>query len=105
MSLHAWPQSLLFSRSRQQLDIAFDDGADFTLPYTILRRESPSAEVQGHGSGPKPPPPVISPDLQVTKAEPVGRYAVRLFFSDGHSSGLYTWAYLRELAEKQETLS
>ncbi|MEL6860516.1 MAG: DUF971 domain-containing protein [Pseudomonadota bacterium] len=101
MSARAWPEELRFSKSAQALTIKFDDGAAFTLPYKTLRLESPSAEVQGHGSGPKPPPPVISPDLSVDKAEPVGRYAVRIFFSDGHSSGLFTWPYLRELGEKQ----
>lgn len=100
MSARTWPTELRFSRSKKALSIAFDDGACFTLPYKTLRLESPSAEVQGHGSGPKPPPPVISDDLGVDKADPVGRYAVRIFFNDGHSSGLFTWAYLRELGEK-----
>jgi DUF971 family protein len=100
MSNRVWPTELRFSRSGKVLTIAFDDGETFTLPYRTLRLESPSAEVQGHGSGPKPPPPVISDDLNVEKADPVGRYAVRIFFSDGHSSGLFTWAYLRELGEK-----
>ena len=99
MSKRSWPQELRFSRSKRVLTIAYDDGETFTLPYKTRRLESPSAEVQGHGSGPKPPPPVISDDLTVDKADPVGRYAVRLFFSDGHSSGLFTWAYLRELGE------
>ncbi len=97
---HAWPTQLEFSRSRKSLNIAFDDGATFDLPFKLLRRESPSAEVQGHGAGPKPPQPVISDDIGVDKAEPVGRYAVRLFFSDGHSSGLFTWAYLKQLGQQ-----
>ncbi|MEM9054844.1 MAG: gamma-butyrobetaine hydroxylase-like domain-containing protein [Pseudomonadota bacterium] len=100
MSKHAWPQELRFSSSKKSLTVAYDDGAVFELHYKTLRLESPSAEVQGHGSGPKPPPPVISDDLSVEQADPVGRYAVRIHFSDGHSSGLYTWAYLRELGEK-----
>ena len=100
MTQRAWPTELRFSKSGRALTVAFDDGAKFTLPYKTLRLESPSAEVQGHGSGPKPPPPLVSDDLQVEKADPVGRYAVRIFFSDGHSSGLFTWAYLRELGEK-----
>ena len=103
MSARAWPEELRFSKSGQALTVTFDDGKSFTLSYKTLRLESPSAEVQGHGSGPKPPPPVISNDLSVEKAEPVGRYAVRIFFSDGHSSGLFTWAYLRELGEKLAT--
>ncbi len=100
MSNRSWPNDLRFSRGKRALTVSFDDGAVFTLPYKMLRLESPSAEVQGHGNGPKPPPPVISDDLNVDKADPVGRYAVRIFFSDGHSSGLFTWAYLRELGEK-----
>lgn len=100
MSHHAWPTELKFSKSGKALTVTFEDGESFALPYKTLRLESPSAEVQGHGSGPKPPPPVISDDLTVEKADPVGRYAVRIFFSDGHSSGLFTWAYLRELGEK-----
>jgi DUF971 family protein len=93
-----WPVKLTFQKSAAQLDISFDDGQRVVIPYQVLRRESPSAEVQGHGSGPKPPQAPIPADISVTKAEPVGRYAVRIFFSDGHSSGLYTWHYLRELS-------
>ena len=101
MIIRAWPDELRFSRSKRCLNVKFDDGAVFELPYKFLREESPSAEVQGHGAGPKPPQPVISNDIRVEKADPVGRYAVRIFFSDGHSSGFYTWAYLRELGEKR----
>lgn len=99
MNERAWPTELKFSKSKRALTIAYDDGASFDLAYKKLRLESPSAEVQGHGNGPKPPPPVIGDDLTVEKADPVGRYAVRIHFSDGHSSGLFTWAYLRELGE------
>lgn len=99
MSKRTWPEELRFSKSQKALTIAYDDGETFSIPYKTLRLESPSAETQGHGNGPKPPPPVISEDLTVEKADPVGRYAVRIFFSDGHSSGLFTWAYLRELGE------
>lgn len=102
MTKRAWPEELWFSRAKQRLAVKFDDGASFELPYKFLRLESPSAEVQGHGSGPKPPAPVVSAAINVDKADPVGRYAVRIFFNDGHSSGLYTWAYLRELGETYE---
>lgn len=101
MTQRAWPTELRFSKSKQALQVTFDDGAAFALPYRMLRLESPSADVQGHGSGPKPPPPIVSDDISVNKADPVGRYAVRIHFSDGHSNGLFTWAYLRELGEKQ----
>ncbi|MFN3213652.1 MAG: gamma-butyrobetaine hydroxylase-like domain-containing protein [Henriciella sp.] len=100
MSKRAWPTELRFSKSKRALHITFDDGEAFALPYKQLRLDSPSADVQGHGSGPKPPPPIVRDDITVDKADPVGRYAVRIHFSDGHSNGLFTWADLRELAEK-----
>ncbi len=101
MSNQAWPETLRFVRRKRLLSITFDDGESFDLPYKMLREESPSAEVQGHGGGPKPPQPIIAADIGVEKAEPVGRYAVRIWFSDGHSSGLFTWAYLRQLGASQ----
>lgn len=92
-----WPVKLTFRGGAQELVAEFDDGRAGRVDYRTLRLESPSAEVQGHGRGPKPPPPVVSEDIRVLKAEPVGRYALRLYFSDGHSSGLYTWNILRSL--------
>jgi DUF971 family protein len=97
MSAQPWPVKLTFRAGAQELLAEFEDGRSGRVDYRTLRLESPSAEVQGHGSGPKPPPPVVPADIKVVKAEPVGRYAVRLFFSDGHSSGLYTWNILRSL--------
>jgi DUF971 family protein len=92
-----WPVKLTFRAGAQELVAAFDDGQSGRVDYRTLRLESPSAEVQGHGRGPKPPPPSVPDDIRILKAEPVGRYAVRLYFSDGHSSGLYTWDILRSL--------
>lgn len=92
-----WPLKLTFRAGAQELVAEFDDGASGSVDYRTLRLESPSAEVQGHGRGPKPPPPNVPADIRVLKAEPVGRYALRLYFSDGHSSGLYTWGVLRAL--------
>lgn len=97
MSAQPWPVKLTFKSGAQALHAAFDDGKSGEVDYRTLRLESPSAEVQGHGSGPKPPPPVVPDDIRVVKAEPVGRYALRIFFSDGHSSGLYTWNIIRAL--------
>lgn len=93
-----WPTSLTFSRSAKALEVAFDDGAAFAIPFETLRVESPSAEVQGHGPGEKK---TITgkQDVLVTAAEPVGRYAVRLTFDDGHDSGIFTWDYLYALGE------
>jgi len=94
----SWPVRLAFSGSRKSLRVSFDDGARFDIAYALLRRESPSAEVQGHGPGQKRAVPHADRVL-VTGAEPVGRYAVRLVFDDGHDSGIYSWAYLRALGE------
>jgi DUF971 family protein len=98
MSDPSWPVRLAFRKSAQEMFIEFEDGASGTVAYKRLREESPSAEVRGHGSGPKPPQPPVPDDISVLGAEPVGRYAVRIRFSDGHDSGLYTWKFLRELA-------
>ncbi|MFN4225152.1 MAG: gamma-butyrobetaine hydroxylase-like domain-containing protein [Hyphomonas sp.] len=92
-----WPVRLTFRAGAQELAADWDDGLSGRVSYRTLRLESPSAEVQGHGKGAKPPPPAVPDDIRVLKAEPVGRYALRLFFSDGHSSGLYTWGLLRTL--------
>lgn len=97
MSLAAWPVRLVFDRQARDLVATFDDGATGRVAFKRLREESPSAEVQGHGKGPKPPQAPVPDDISVLKAEPVGRYALRIFFSDGHSSGLYTWNILRVL--------
>jgi DUF971 family protein len=97
MSHQPWPARLTFRAGAQELFAEFDDGASGRVSYRTLRLESPSAQVQGHSSGPKPPPPHVPDDILVVRAEPVGRYALRLFFSDGHSSGLYSWNIFRSL--------
>ena len=99
MTVMPWPTELRFQKSAARLLVRFEDEAVFEIPYKRLREESPSAEVRGHGSGPRPPQPPVPADISVTKADPIGRYAVRIHFSDGHSSGLYTWKQLRELGE------
>lgn len=93
-----WPEKLAFRAGARALDIRFDDGVTLTIPFELLRVESPSAEVQGHGAHQKK---LVAGKarVQVTGAEPVGRYAVRLTFDDGHGSGIYSWRYLRELGE------
>ncbi|RIJ17831.1 DUF971 domain-containing protein [Henriciella mobilis] len=99
MTVMPWPTELKFRRGAGVLSVTFEDDATFDIPFKKLREQSPSAEVRGHGAGPRPPQPPLADDISVTKADPVGRYAVRIHFSDGHSSGLYTWKYLRELGE------
>lgn len=97
-----WPRNLVFSRADRLLRVEFDNGSAFSLSAEYLRVESPSAEVQGHGSGQKK---LVTGKRQVsiTAIEPVGQYAVRLVFDDGHDTGLYSWAYLHQLGEEQPT--
>lgn len=92
----AWPTRLAFRRKPRDLRIDFDDGARFDIPFELLRVESPSAETRGHGAG---PPPALGgkKSVGVLDAQPVGRYAVRIVFDDGHQTGLYTWPFLYEL--------
>ena len=100
MSVPAPVEIRLRTKSRL-LDVSFDDGARYELPAEYLRVHSPSAEVQGHGvetgvlvTGKE--------DVAIRAVEPVGHYAVRLLFDDGHNTGLYTWKYLRELGSERE---
>ncbi len=97
-----WPTELKLDKDKRMLTVSFDDGASFALPAEFLRVLSPSAEVQGHSedqrvtvSGKK--------SVGILRIEPVGNYAARIVFDDGHDTGLFVWAYLRELGENQET--
>jgi DUF971 family protein len=94
----SWPTELRVNPARDALSILFDDGAQATLGAEKLRTQSPSAEVQGHG-GNRPPPITGKQDVKLARLEPVGNYAVRIVFDDGHDSGLYSWDYLRKLAK------
>lgn len=85
----------LRTRSRL-LEVAYDDGSRFELSFEYLRVYSPSAEVRGHGPGQETLQ-VGKHEVGIRQVEPVGNYAVKLVFDDGHDSGLYTWEYLREL--------
>jgi len=98
-TMSAVPLQITLRRTVQALEVAFDDGRTFSLPFEYLRVHSPSAEVQNHGG-----PTVLvlgKEQVQVLRVEPVGNYAVRLVFDDGHDSGLYTWKYLHELGREQ----
>ena len=97
------PASLDFSRTDRVLYITYEDGAQFSLPFELLRVESPSAEVQGHGPGQKQIVPGKR-DINVIRAEPTGHYAVRIVFSDGHDSGIFSWDYLYELGTNRDRL-
>jgi DUF971 family protein len=96
-----WPTELRLHKDRKALTIVFDNGESFALPAEYLRVRSPSAEVQGHSpderktvSGKK--------DVAVLEVNPIGNYAVRLVFDDMHSTGIYSWNYLRELGRNHE---
>ena len=87
---------LRLRRASRLLEVSFADGSRFELPFEYLRVHSPSAEVKGHGPGQE----VLvlgKEQVGITAIEPVGQYAVKLVFDDGHDTGLYTWRYLREL--------
>ncbi|HEU4530763.1 MAG TPA: DUF971 domain-containing protein [Steroidobacteraceae bacterium] len=95
------PAEIRLRRQSRVLSVSFDDGSSFDLPFEYLRVYSPSAEVQGHGPGQE----VLQfakEKVQVKSLEPVGHYAVRIVFDDGHDTGLYTWKYLYELGSQYE---
>jgi DUF971 family protein len=94
--LEVWPTELRVQDDGRVLGVTFEDGARFDLPAEYLRVESPSAEVQGHA--PEERKTVGGKrDVRIRSATPVGNYAVKLGFDDGHASGLFTWHYLHEL--------
>ena len=90
------PTEIKLRRQSRVLDVAFDDGHRFELPLEYLRVYSPSAEVRGHGPGQETLQ-LGKHEVQVVNVDPIGNYAVRLVFNDGHDTGLYTWGYLYEL--------
>lgn len=92
------PTEIKLRRQSRVLDVAFDDGQRFELPFEYLRVYSPSAEVRGHGPGQETLQ-LGKHEVQVVKVDPIGNYAVRLVFNDGHDTGLYTWGYLYELGD------
>jgi DUF971 family protein len=92
------PTEIKLRTQSRVLDVAFADGVRYALPFEYLRVYSPSAEVRGHGPGQETLQ-LGKHEVRVTKVEPVGRYAVRLVFDDGHDTGIYTWKYLHELGE------
>ncbi len=97
------PTEIRLQTKSRQLVVQFDDGSQFDLSFEYLRVSSPSAEVKGHGKGQE----VLQTgkeNVQITAVEPIGHYAVRLVFDDGHNTGLYTWAYLYELGRDRDEL-
>jgi DUF971 family protein len=95
------PTDIKLHQTSRILEIHFEDGAHFKLPCEYLRVYSPSAEVRGHGAGQEVLQ-VGKEEVNITAIEPVGNYAIRLIFSDGHHTGLYSWDVLYELGGNQE---
>ncbi|MCD4500609.1 gamma-butyrobetaine hydroxylase-like domain-containing protein [Chromobacterium vaccinii] len=96
----AQPVEIQLHQLSKILEIAFDDGARFELPCEYLRVHSPSAEVRGHGIGQETLQ-TGKMHVGITALEPVGHYALKITFDDGHDSGLYSWTYLYELGAKR----
>jgi len=97
------PESLTVHGQSRVLEVGFSDGKIFRIPFELMRVYSPSAEVQGHGPGQE----VLQTgkrEVTVVEIEPVGNYAVKPTFSDGHDSGLFTWEYLYFLGAQQTEL-
>jgi len=96
-----WPVEIRLRKAEKRLEVAFDDGRSFSYPAELLRVESPSAEVQGHGASQKQ---VVAGrrHVGILGLEPVGNYAIRIRFDDLHDSGIFSWQYLRELGETQD---
>ena len=97
------PESLTLHGASRVLEIGFADGAQFRIPFELMRVYSPSAEVQGHGPGQE----VLQTgkrEVTIVDIEPVGNYAVKPTFSDGHDSGLFTWEYLYFLGSNEQAL-
>ena len=97
------PQGLTVHSQSRVLEVSFSDGAQFRIPFELMRVYSPSAEVQGHGPGQE----VLQSgkrSIDLVELEPVGNYAVQPMFSDGHNSGIFSWDYLYFLGSEQDKL-
>jgi len=97
------PTSITVHQQSHVLEVGFSDGKQFRIPFELMRIYSPSAEVQGHGPGQE----VLQTgkrDVEVVELEPVGNYAVQPTFSDGHSSGIFSWDYLYFLGSQEAEL-
>jgi DUF971 family protein len=96
-----WPTEIRLKQAEKRLEIDFDDGRTFSYPAELLRVESPSAEVMGHGPSQKQ---IVAGrrDVGIMTVEPVGHYAIRIKFDDLHDTGIYSWQYLRALGENQD---
>ena len=100
---HPRPLEIKLHKRSRVLEISFDDGANFKLPFEFLRVYSPSAEVRGHAAGQEQLQ-VEKQYVDIDRIEPVGHYAVQLYFSDRHSTGIYSWDYLYDLGVNQHRM-
>jgi DUF971 family protein len=99
----AQPTALTVHQQSRVLEVSFDDGRVFRIPFELMRVYSPSAEVQGHGPGQE----VLQTgkrNVDIVAIEPIGNYAVKPVFSDGHETGIYSWDYLYRLGDQQHEL-
>jgi DUF971 family protein len=98
-----WPVEIRVKRAEHRFEVDYDDGVTIDLPAELMRVESPSAEVQGHHIAEKR---IVAGkrDVAIVAVEPVGNYAVRVRFDDGHDTGIFTWQYLRHLYEEGDRL-
>jgi len=96
----AWPTEIKVQENGRLLKVSFDDGASFDLPAELLRVTSPSAEVQGHSRKERK---IVAGkrNVAIVAVDPIGSYAVKLGFDDGHNTGIFTWSYLYELGSSQ----
>lgn len=97
------PKDIKLHQKSRSLDVSFDDGHDFVFSCEFLRVYSPSAEVRGHGPGEE----VLQldkEDVNIVEIKPVGTYAVKFVFDDGHDTGIYSWDYLHTIGLHQDKL-
>jgi len=97
------PTELTLHQKSRVLDIAYDDGSAFSIPFELMRVYSPSAEVKGHGPGQEVLQ-VGKREVGIADVEQIGNYAIKPVFSDGHDTGIFSWDYLYELGRSQSTL-
>jgi len=95
------PSEITLRKNSKLLVVSFEDGSEFTFSFEYLRVHSPSAEVVGHGPGQETLQ-TGKENVAITRIDPVGHYAIRLVFDDGHDTGLYSWTYLQELGHNME---
>ena len=96
-----WPTELKLNKAKDELTVSFEDGSVFPLSAEMLRVMSPSAEVQGHSAAERKTVPQKK-HVKISTMDPIGNYAVKIGFDDGHNTGLFSWTYLHELGSQKE---